>query len=50
MLKNAQTDCWEWKGNPKGEFSFKNCWDIIRVKYHVWPFGSISWYPNHCPK
>jgi len=50
MPKNMHTDSWEWKGNSRGEFSFSNCWDLMRIKYPEWPFYSITWFLNHCPK
>jgi len=50
MHKNALSNGWVWTGNNGREFTYKNCWDLIRTKYPSWPFYTITWYSNHCPK
>ena len=45
---NLNSGSWKWTGNSKGEFTFQNCWDLIRDKSPEWPFYSISWFPKHC--
>ena len=43
-------ESWQWTGNSSGSFSFKTYWDLTRNKFPDWPYFSLIWFPNHCPK